>query len=372
MRKILLLFLIFLTLNTLPVFGVSFEKVQDAEKGISETAASNIDMVAGNFSFYDMAKSIYEGSYSSDLRGIIQKGIDMLFEEVRVNVKIMGSVMLLGILCSFLSNLASSFGSGEVTEAAFLCCYALLAGMSATGFSQMVSCTTETINDMSFFMKSLIPLMSMLSAAEGKVITASLMHTEILMATALSSFVIEKVVLPLLYASFALKFINNITKSLSLTNLVRMADKLTKRILGFTFLVFTAVLSLSSFAAGTAENMGMKTARFAVSSVVPVAGGVLADSVSAITASCGMIKNSAGIAGITVIFLMAAYPVIKCAAVSFIYNFTGAVLEPVCDTRLSVAVTSVGECMGMLFGIISVCAAQCIISSAILLSTVRG
>ena len=28
-----------------------------------------------------MAKSIYEGSYSSDLRGIIQKGIDMLFEE---------------------------------------------------------------------------------------------------------------------------------------------------------------------------------------------------------------------------------------------------------------------------------------------------
>lgn len=372
MRKILLLVLIYNILFAIPSYSASMETVREAEKGISENAISNIERTVDRFSFYDTAESIYESTYTADLRGIIRKGLEMLFSEVRANVKIMGSVMLLGILCSFLSNLASSFGAGEVTEASFLCCYSVLAGMSATGFSEIAGYASKTVEDMSFFMKSLIPLMSSLSAAEGKIITASVMHTQILTATAISSFVIEKAVLPLLYATFALKFVNNITASLSITNLLRMTDKLMKRILSFTFLIFTAVLSLSSFAAGTAENMGMKTARFAVSSFIPVAGGTLADSVSAITASCGMLKNSAGIAGITAIFLMAAYPVIKCAAVSFIYSFTGAVLEPVCDTRLSSAVTSVGECMGTLFGIISVCAAECIISSAILLNSYRG
>ena len=78
------------------------------------------------------------------------------------------------------------------------------------------------------------------------------------------------------------------TKTMSLTNLSKMADKTLRRILGFTFLIYTAVLSLSGFAAGTVENIGLKTARFAVSSFVPVAGGALADSVSAIAGRYGI------------------------------------------------------------------------------------
>ncbi len=372
MKKILLFVLMFILIPIFPGFAATIDDLSEVEEGISESAAENIAFISENFSFGDIAKSIAEGEYKTDIGGVLRKGADMLFSEVRANAKIMGAVMLLGIIASFLSNLASSFGSGGVTEASFLCCYTVLAGIAASGFYEISECAKETIKDMGFFMKSLIPMMSMLSAAEGRIMTASVMHTQILCATAISSFVIEKAVLPLLYASFAMKFINNMTATLSLTNLGKMTDKLMRRILGFTLLIFTAVLSLSSFAAGTAENMGMKTARFALSSFVPMAGGALADSVSAITASCGMIKNSAGIAGIIVIILIAAYPVIKCAAVSFIYSFTGALLEPVCDERLSKAVTSVGECMGMLFGIISVCAAQCIISSAILITVYRG
>ena len=85
-----------------------------------------------------------------------------------------------------------------------------------------------------------------------------------------------------------------------------------------------------------------------------------------------MIKNSVGLTGVIAVVLIAAYPVIKCAAVSFIYNFTGALLEPVCDTRLSKAVTSVGEAMGMLFGIVAITAAECIISTSILLFVYVG
>ena len=370
--KIPAIILIFTALFHFTALGAETEMVREVESSISARTMDNIINVYPEFSFYETAEKIKSGNYDASLKGVVMKGVDMIFSEVRSNVKIMGAVMLLGILCSFVSNLASGFGSGGVSDAAFLCCYALLAGISATGFNEISECAKASIEDMGVFMKSLIPMLSVLSASEGRVISASVLHTEILTAIAISSYITENVILPLLYASFALKFINNMTGSKSLTNLSVMVDRFMRRILGFTLLIFTAVLSLSGFAAGTAENMGIKTARFAVGTFVPVAGGALADSVSAITASMGMIKNSAGIAGIIAILLIAAYPVIKCAAVSFIYNLTGAVLEPVCDTRLSKAVTSVGEVMGMLFGIVSVTAAQYVISAAILLFSYKG
>ncbi len=372
MKKLIFALIIFLFCMRTLSHSASFADLEKVEGAISSDAYSNIEKASGSFSFSHVAEEITKGTYTCDIKGVLKKTLDMFFSEVSANGKIMATVVILGVLCSFASNLSSAFGSGGVSEAAFLCSYAILAGITAAGFLEISEMAKGVIEDMGLFVKSLIPVMTSLSAAEGRVIFAPMMHTQILLATSICSIITGKVLIPLVYASFALKFVNNITSSLSLSSLSSMADKLCKRILSFMMLIFTAMLTLTSFAAGTAENMGMKTARFAISSMVPFAGGALADSVTALTASASMIKNSAGIAGIVGIALMAAYPVIKCAAISMLYNFTGAILEPVTEKRLSSAVTSVGDCMGMIFAIVSVSAAQYMISAAILLTSFKG
>lgn len=372
MKKILFLVIFLSLFSALPSFAVSLEDVLDAERGITEGAAENILIANENFSFYDTVKNISGGTYSMDLKGILKKTLDMFFSEIRTNVKILSSVMLLGIVCTLISNLEKGFGNSGVTEASFLCCYGIIAGISAAGFSDVCDMVKNTIADMSLFAKSLVPVLTSMSIAQGKVITAPIMHTQILVGTSLCSIVTEKVIMPLTYCAFAVRFINNMTGSLSLSRFSALIDSVCKKIMSFMLLVFTATLALTGFAAGTAENMSMKTARLALSSFVPVAGGALADTVSALSASAGMIKNAAGIAGIIVVVLMSAYPVIKCAAMSFLYGIAGAVLEPVCDKRLSSAVTAIGECMGMLFALVSVSAAFYIISAAIMISAVAA
>lgn len=372
MKKILLTALLFGMMLTLRVSAVSVEEIKAVEESISANAGENIALVNEKFSFYDVAKSIVEGNYESDFTGALKKAAGLLVYEIKANIKLMGAVMLIGIFYSFVSNISYSFGTNGINEAAFLCCYAVFGGIAASGFFEITKSAKEAISDMGLFLKSLIPMLATLSAAEGRVVTASLLHTEILTAGAVCSYITEKAVIPLLYVSFALKFINNMTGNLSLGIFCRMTDKLCRRIMGFTLLMFTAMLTLSGFAAGTAENLGLKTARFALSSFMPVAGGALADSVSSIAVSVGMIKNSAGIAGIIAIVLMVASPVIKCAAISLVYSFTGALLEPVCDIRMAKAVSAVGESMGILLAVISVSAVQCIISSAIFLTVYAG
>ncbi len=370
MKKMIIVTALFICFNISSSYAVSIEEVKEAEEGLSVTARESVEKINESFSFYDTAKNIYNGSFEADIPYVAGKIRDVLFSEIKINAKIMGAVILLGVISSFLSNL-STFSQGGAREVSFMCTYSVLAGISASGFYEISECAGMAIEDMGLFIKALIPVLTGLSAAEGRVISASVLHTEVLAVTAISSFVVENAVMPLTYAAFAVKFINNMTDEVSLGNLGRMADKLSKKLMSFMMLIFTGMLSLTSFAAGTVENMGMKTARFALNTFVPVTGGALSETVSSITASAGMIKNSAGISGIIAISLIAAYPVIKCAAVSFLYNFTGAVLEPVCDKRLSGAVTAVGECMGMILAAISVTAVQYIISASVLL-TVYG
>ena len=79
-----------------------------------------------------------------------------------------------------------------------------------------------------------------------------------------------------------------------------------------------------------------------------------------------MIKCSVGTAGIIAIGLMSAYPVIKCAAMSFLYNLAGALIEPVADKRFASAVSSVGTCMGLLFAVVSVSAVVVLSTAAVM------
>ena len=368
MRKILIIALIFSCFNIGKISAVSFDDIISAENGISVTASENIAKISDDFSFYETAKNISKGIYTADTSGMLKKLIDILFAEISANARIMAAVILLGIITSFVSNISSSFSSSGASEAVFMCSYTVLAGISASGFYEISQCAKSAVEDMGLFVKGLIPVLTMLSASEGRVISAAALHGQVLATAAISSFIIESVIMPLVYASFAIRLINNMTDAVSLNNLSKMTDKFSKRIMGFMMLIFTGVLNLTAFAAGTAENMGIKTARFALNTFIPVTGGALAETVTSICASAGMIKNSAGIAGIVAIVLIAAYPVIKCAAVSFIYNFTGAIIEPVADHRLASAVSAVGDCMGMMLATVSVTAAQYIISAAVLLN----
>ncbi len=368
MKKIVLFFLIMLFFSS--VAKASFEDELNSV-AIDESATENISVFTEEFSFYDTAEKITKGVYSADLKGVLSKTLDVFFSEIKNNIKLLSAVIMLSVICSFLSNLEGSFGKSGISEVSFLCTYAVLAGLTVAGFSDIALSVKNTISDMGIFTKTLIPTLTSMAIAEGKVVSAPLMHTQILASSAICSYIIEKLVIPLVYSSFAVKFINNMTQDGSLNNFALFLDKICKRIMSFMLLIFTALLTLTGFAAGTAENMGLKTARFALSAFVPVAGGALADTVSSLAYSAGMIKNSAGIAGITAIILMCAYPVIKCASMSFLYNLAGAVVEPVADARFSRAIMAVGECMGMLFAVVSVCASLYIISTAILLSAFK-
>ena len=76
------------------------------------------------------------------------------------------------------------------------------------------------------------------------------------------------------------------------------------RLWQFGTLLFSFLLSVQSILAKSADSLAAKTARFAIGSFIPVAGGVIAEAFSTLKEGISVLRNAAGIGGIIVILLI--------------------------------------------------------------------
>jgi stage III sporulation protein AE len=78
-------------------------------------------------------------------------------------------------------------------------------------------------------------------------------------------------------------------------------------------ILFSFLLSVQTLLAGAADSLGARTARFALSSFVPVAGGMIAEALSTLRGGMAYVRQTAGVGGILVLlalFLPAVIPMV--------------------------------------------------------------
>src|SRR5690606_34616264 len=76
---------------------------------------------------------------------------------------------------------------------------------------------------------------------------------------------------------------------------------------------------------------------------VPIVGGIFAKAVDAVVGCSLLIKNAVGVMGLLVVAFICMYPLIKILCIMVIYKFTGAVLEPVADSRIANCLNEIGN-----------------------------
>ena len=83
-----------------------------------------------------------------------------------------------------------------------------------------------------------------------------------------------------------------------------------------------------------ADGISLRTAKYLTRTIIPIAGGMFADTLEVVVGGSLLIKNAVGIFGLVMILCLVAAPLIKVVAMVFIYKLVGAVLEPLCDKRM--------------------------------------
>ena len=84
-------------------------------------------------------------------------------------------------------------------------------------------------------------------------------------------------------------------------------------LLSVFLLAFIAYLNLSGVISGGADAATVKAAKFTISNMVPVVGGVISDTAETLLAGAGVLRNAAGVFGMLAVLGICMVPLLNLA-----------------------------------------------------------
>ncbi|MFT5874021.1 MAG: stage III sporulation protein AE [Clostridium sp.] len=298
--------------------------------------------------------------------------IKFTFKEVFASMQIIGSLMIIAIVCALLNNLQSAFNNESLSNIAYFACYGVMIVLITKSFYIGVELAKNTILAMSDFMAALMPVLMMLLASVGGFTQAALLDPVIMGFATVSSRIYVDILIPIIFMSFVLQFVKNISSDYKIDNLTKLLKQIAIWVQGIVMTVFIAVITLRSIASKTIDQVTIKTAKFAVDTFVPVVGKCLSDAISTVAGYSLLLKNAISGLGLVILIIIVLFPIIKLLIMAFLYKVAAALIEPVSDNRTVDCINSVGDSIILLMSCVISVSVMFFIMVAIIASTGKG
>ncbi|MBO4897765.1 MAG: stage III sporulation protein AE [Clostridia bacterium] len=351
MKKAAVLFLIILI--TTPVRADDYNKLDSF--GITEAG----------FTFSDAVNSMTDGHQIVKANEMWPKIYEIAVSEINTNLSAVSVIFALSFLLAVFSTSRHRFKGGE--NAAFLSVYMIITGIITSAFGEISKLGISLIQNTVLFLNSVIPILgTAIAGSAGAGVFASL-SPQILIFSSLCGNLIKSIGMPAVYFSFGLSLIGNLSPHYSTASLAKVIRSTALWIVSGAVTIFSAVVSVSGMSCSSLNAAALKSAKFAVSGLVPVLGSLMTDSIEAVAGGAVVIKNIIGSAGILFIFFSVLFPVIKIASVIFIYKISSALIGTFGDKRITSVLDNMAGVLSAITGFIIACSVSCIISLSVLL-----
>ncbi len=175
-----------------------------------------------------------------------------------------------------------------------LCCCAAVAVPAWT----LIGSVCSALGECAEFLLSFIPVYAGVLAAGGQPAAAAAYNAALFGVAEVSGQLAADTVKPLAGIFLALALVGAVAPSFGLAGIAGGVKRAVNWALGIISTVFVGVLGLQGTVGTVADSVTMKTARFAVSSAVPVVGGALADAMSSAAGYIGLLRSVVGAIGI--------------------------------------------------------------------------
>ena len=374
MKKILIIFLVFVSLY-IPVYGTNVDilKSQKETLGISdfiETSKKYTKESFGDVSIQNIFEDAITGRIGNS--NIFNSILNVLGRETKTAVSNIGIIMIVIILHSILVTISESLGNKNVSQIAFFVEYIIIITLVLNNFSDIINMTKESIVDLVGFSNSLIPLLMTLMLTTGAIVSAGVIKPVLMLLINFIGNFISNFILPLVIIGTTLSIVSKISNKVRIDKLAKFMKSAGVWILGIIMTLFVTILSLEGSITETVDGVTAKTAKAAVSTVIPVVGKILGDATDAVIGGAGILKNAVGFVGIIVIGGICIAPIIKLALLSFTYYIASCVCQPIADEKVIGLLDSIGDTFKILLGIIFCIAVMLIIGLTIVMKVSNG
>ncbi|MFQ6724075.1 MAG: stage III sporulation protein AE [Clostridia bacterium] len=334
-----------LTGNVENILGdIDFTPIEDVLNGFD---SNQIKMFSLN-NIKDKIKSVINGEQAVNYSTIIEVILQVLFQLIIQYVPMFALIVGIGIIASLLGQIKSKFNEKSTGDIVHFVCFCLIVVVLSTSIKRLINSTTSTIGSMENIISIIFPIILTLMSGIGAISSVGVFQPVLALMTNIISTLIFKMVIPIFIFSFVLSVIGHLSNNVKLDKFNSFLSSLFKWLIGITFTIFFAVISIQGISAGSFDSISLRTAKFTISSYVPVMGGYLSQGMDLILASGVLIKNSIGLVGILIITSSILSPILEIVIFSLMLKAVSAILQPLNNNCITSFLHSTSKIITML------------------------
>lgn len=311
MKKILI-FLVVIALFTTTVCAKEpedeiFSEISSELNGFKEALPDDVI----NF----LPKEIWIGDFSSLLdsgleeKNFINLVIDYIFLGLGDVIKSFASIIVVVLICSILNMLEKT---SETMKSTFSLCAGLLISLSVFAITvNLLKSVTSFMKLLCTVMKTFIPIMSVMYIMTGNITSGAVSNASMLLFITFIEQFLVSFLSPIISISICFCCMRVLGNGIDFSGLSKAFKTTFSSILVFVMSILMFVLSTKNVLAQSTDSVSIKTAKFAISSFIPIVGASINDALRTVISSMGLIKNACGIIAIIAIVILILPPIIS-------------------------------------------------------------
>lgn len=309
-------------------------------------------------------------SLEEGIQAILDTGSDEVFGVVRKAVR--SGVLLLAVvlLCALADGMKAAGQLGGGIDVVSVAGALAVTAVAVADVNTLIGLGREALDNMNMFSKVLLPTITAAAAASGAPGGAAARQLATVLFSDVLMTLITRLLIPLVYAYVASSAAYAALGNEGLKRIGGVLKWVVTTVLTSVLLLFVGYLTVSGVIAGTADAATVKAAKFAVSSVVPVVGGILSDAAETVLVSASVLRNTVGVFGMLTVLGICLVPFLQLGIHYLVYKLTAALTGTVSAGRVAGLIDSIGGAFGLVLGMTGACALLMLVSIVSAISVV--
>ena len=282
--------------------------------------------------------------------GLLERAVQHLPDVLRAGLRSALVLLIVVILCAMAEGVRTVGGEENGLNICVMAGALAITALSANDMSSMMGLGRRTIDSMQGFSQVLLPVVAACTAATGAAAKAAARQVATALFSTLLLGLIDRLLVPLVYAYVAACTAYAAVGNPGLKKVAGVLKWVATRSLTTLLVLFVTYLSISGAIAGTTDAAALKAAKMAISTAVPVVGGIISNAAETILVGAGLLKNAVGVFGMLAVLGICLVPFLKLGVHYLTYNFTGALAATLTDRRLAELIDGISTAFALVLG----------------------
>jgi len=311
-------------------------------------------------------RAIASGELTLDFQQVMAGIISRLFSEAKNSLWRLTRLLAPALIWSILRRL-----TGKSSEAGRAVCLLAICVFLTRDLTDHITLCRNTVSKVASGMQGLFPLLLTLMAAVGGHAASALVQPAVVTAAGTMTSLVENVTLPLALLCATVTMLCRLGSGIRLQHLASLLYQAAAWTLGLCFTVFIGVITTRCVTSAALDGVTLRTAKYALDNLIPVVGGLFADTVDTLVGAGMLVQGALGVTGVLLLGASCLAPLCQTFAAAMMYKLTAALLQPVSDGEPAGCIHDFSRVLMLLF-IIQLCTAAMFILLIAQLIAVSG